>query len=151
MVGYGLVDADGTRLRVVESGVFKARRSDPLERRLTTIGAQLRTLLARTPPHEAAVEDAFVKSDPRAALAIGHARGALLLILGEAGLAVNGYAPASIKRAVAGNGRADKAQVARMVQAIANLSTDERPADETDALAVAITHSMNRATQALME
>ena len=111
----------------------------------------MQSFLERAAPQEAAVEDAFVKSDPRAALAIGHARGALLAILGAAELPVTPYAPASVKRAVAGNGRADKEHVARMVRALLNMTPDPLPADETDALAVAITHSMNRATQALMK
>ncbi|MHC4224193.1 MAG: crossover junction endodeoxyribonuclease RuvC [Planctomycetota bacterium] len=148
VVGYGLVEAEGTRLKLLEAGVLKAARKDPLERRLATLSTGLRGLLAKFAPDSAAVEDVFVKSDPRAALAVGHGRGAILAALGESGIAVSSYAPASIKRAVAGNGMAAKEQVAKMIGILLGPGPD-LPLDATDALAAAVAHALALRTQAI--
>jgi len=142
VAGYGVVEAAGSRLMFVEAGVLRATRSDPLERRLARIAKQLQEVLERTRPEAAAVEEVFVKADPRAALAVGHGRGAVLAVLGEAGIPVAGYPPASIKKSLTGNGRADKARVGRMVALLLHLETVPKPADATDALAAAITHAL---------
>ncbi len=148
-LGYGLIEARGSRLAFLDAGVLVAPASEPLESRLATLARGLRALLEKHRPGEAAVEDVFVRNDPRAALSIGHARGAVLAVLGEAGLAVASYAPATIKRAVASNGRALKPQVARMVGAILGLASPTAPLDATDALATAITHALRTRAQAL--
>jgi len=122
--------------------VLRADAARPIEQRLAVLAAQLRTLLERADPEAAAVEDVFVRADPRAALAIGHARGAVLALLGEREVPVAAYPPATVKRAVAGNGRAAKEQVARMVAAILRVKELDVPLDATDALAVAITHAL---------
>jgi crossover junction endodeoxyribonuclease RuvC len=142
------VEAEGSRLKLLEAGVLKAARNDPLERRLATLATGLRELLAKLAPDSAAVEDVFVKSDPRAALAVGHGRGAILAALGERAIEVASYPPASIKRAVAGNGKAAKEQVARMVRILLGPGPD-LPLDATDALAAAVAHALALRTQAL--
>jgi crossover junction endodeoxyribonuclease RuvC len=87
-----------------------------------------------------AVERIFVAASPRAALVLGQARGAVLAAVGAAGLGVCEYAPAEVKQAVTGSGRADKRQVQRMVRSLLGL---ERlpPCDAADALALAIRHA----------
>lgn len=140
---------EGTRLRFLDAGTLSADRDAPLERRLATIAAGLRALCERWRPGAAAVEDVFVKADPRAALAIGHGRGALLAVLGERRIAVHSYAPASIKRALTGNGRARKEQVAKMVGKL--LGTGELAVDATDALAAAIAHAFGSKAQTLAD
>lgn len=142
VAGYGIVAAEGARMRLVEAGVLRAPARDPVERRLARIAAGLRDLLSRHRPDAAAVEDAFVKVDPQAALAVGLARGAILAVLGELGLEAASYPPASVKRSVAGSGRAGKDQVARMVAAILGEDARVPLADATDALAVAIAHAL---------
>jgi crossover junction endodeoxyribonuclease RuvC len=151
VVGYGLVEARGSRLGLKGMGVLAAPPSDPVERRLAAIASGLREVLTAHRPEVASMEDAFVRVDPRAALLVGQGRGALLACLGERGIPVRSYPPASIKRAVAGNGRASKEQVARMVAAILGIETPEGPLDATDALAAAITHALARTTEAIME
>ena len=136
-------------MSLLDAGVIKARAGDSLDRRLLQIVQELRGLVEKHKPDAAAVEDVFVKTDPRAALAVGQARGAILVVLAEASLSIASYAPATIKRAVAGNGRASKEQVAKMVATILG----ERPAgetfDATDAVAVAVTHAFRARSQAL--
>ncbi|MDH3592532.1 MAG: crossover junction endodeoxyribonuclease RuvC, partial [Planctomycetota bacterium] len=112
---------------------------------------ELAALLDGATPAAAAVEDVFVKADPRAALAIGHGRGALLSVLGQTGVPVFDYAPATIKKAITGNGRADKTRVARMVGVLLGLAQPPEPLDATDALAAAITHSLRARTQPIIQ
>ncbi len=144
------MDSEGSRLTLVHAGTFRAPRAASLEDRLASIARGLREVLDEWHPETAAVEDVFVKVNPRAALSIGHARGAILSVLGEHGLAVTPLAPATVKRAVAGNGRAPKEQVARMVGAILGTAT-EYPHDATDALAIAITHALSLGSRLLAD
>src|SRR5262245_51632860 len=135
VVGYGFVEALGSRLRLVAAGVLTAPAKDPVEPGLALIAQGLRGLMAGHKPDVAAMEDTFVRDDPRAALVVGEGRGALLSVLGEREIRVHSYPPASVKRAVAGNGRAPKEQVARMVSAILGSDGPRGPLDSTDALA----------------
>lgn len=146
VVGYGFVEALGPRLRLVAKGVLTAPGSAPVEQRLAKIAKGLAHLVGKHRPQVAAMEDVFVRNDPHAALVVGQGRGALLAVLGEHGIPVRSYPPATVKRAVAGNGRAGKEQVSRMVAAILRLSGPPGPLDATDALAVAITHSLKSQT-----
>lgn len=139
----------GTRLRFLDAGTLTADRAAPLERRLAVIASGLRAVCVRWRPGAAAVEDVFVRADPKAALAVGHGRGALLAVLGEQQVAVHSYAPATIKRALTGNGRARKEQVARMVGKL--LGTADLAVDATDALAAAVAHAFGAKAQLLAE
>lgn len=138
--GYGVIDEHGGDLRYVECGVLTANRSDEaMEVRLGEIARGLREVIEELAPEVVAVEDVFSHQNPRSALALAQARGMVLAVVGLAGLAVASYPPASVKKAVSGSGRADKDQIARMVQSLIGLGSLPK-ADATDALAVAITH-----------
>src|SRR4029453_14524879 len=102
----------------------------------------LREVIAELGPEVVAIEDVFSHQNVRSALALAQARGMALAVVGLAGLSVASYPPASVKKAVSGSGRADKDQIARMVQTLIGLKSLPR-ADATDALAVAITHGRN--------
>src|SRR5688572_2396204 len=110
-----------------------------MEVRLGEIARGLREVIDELEPAVVAVEDVFSHQNPRSALALAQARGMALAVIGLAGLRVASYPPASVKKAVSGSGRADKDQIARMVQVLIGLRSLPR-ADATDALAVAITH-----------
>ena len=143
VLGYGVVDCDdagGRRLRYVECGVVSAPRGEPLEHRLAEIASGVEEILAELRPDVVAAEEVFTAGNARSALALGHARGAILAVCGRAGLRVWGYSPATVKQAVTGSGRAAKEQVARMVQALVGLKKLPR-SDAADALAVAIAHA----------
>lgn len=137
--GYGVIEERAGVLSYVECGVLTAPEDRPMEARLGEIARGLREVVAELEPTVAAVEDVFSHVNPRTALALAQARGMALAVLGLAGLTVASYAPASVKKAVSGSGRADKDQVARMVQALIGLKSLPR-SDASDALAVAITH-----------
>lgn len=139
VLGWGLISTQGTRLVHVAHGAIQANANDSLSSRLGTIQEGLKEVIVHYKPNEAAVESLFFAKDASAAAKLGHARGVVLVTLHQAQIPMSEYAPASIKRAVAGNGRADKEQVARMVCAILGLK-NLTPLDASDALAMAITH-----------
>src|SRR3954471_5752908 len=137
--GYGAIDQRGGDLAYVECGLLTAPEDHAMEDRLGELARGLREVLWELRPDVVAIEDVFSHQNPRSAIALAQARGMTLAVVGLCGLGVVSYAPALVKRAVSGSGRADKGQIARMVQALIGLRSLPR-ADATDALAVAITH-----------
>lgn len=138
--GWGMVLMDGPRLAHIAHGVIAPDPSAGLAQRLAHICAALTDVIAAHAPQEAAVEETYVNANPRAALALGQARGAALVAAAQAGLMVGEYPPATIKKAVVGSGQADKTQIAFMVRRL--LPTAGAPeADAADALAVALCHA----------
>jgi len=111
----------------------------PLADRLETLYDRLAALVDEHQPAVLAVEDVFYAKYPNAAIKLGHVRGVVLLLAAQRGLELAQYAPALVKRTVAGRGAADKAQVGRLVGKMLGLE-ETLGADATDALAVAITH-----------
>jgi crossover junction endodeoxyribonuclease RuvC len=141
--GYGVIEARGSELTYVECGLLTAPENRAMEERLGELARGLREVIAELRPEIVAVEDVFSHQNPRSAIALAQARGMVLAVVGLEGLRVASYAPALVKKAVSGSGRADKTQVARMVQAMIGLHSLPR-ADATDALAVAITHGQRQ-------
>jgi crossover junction endodeoxyribonuclease RuvC len=147
--GYGVIEREGVgRIRYVECGVVEPRRTAGMHVRLAEIAASLRELIVELRPDAMAVEGVFHGVNVRSALQLGHARGVALLCAGEAELDVFEYAPATVKRAVAGGGRASKEQVAAMVRHLCGLKRAPR-LDASDALAVAICHAFRTRRMAL--
>lgn len=143
--GYGIIDTERGRSRVVAFGRIDATRGTMPER-LLLIQDSLERLFAEHAPQEVALEEVFVSKNAQSALVLGQARGVALCACARAGLAVSEYATASVKLALTGQGRADKEQVLHMVKVLLNLR--ERIAlDASDALAVALTHAHVRSTQ----
>jgi crossover junction endodeoxyribonuclease RuvC len=138
--GYGCIDVQGSRHRLVICGSISAPARSTFPDKLKFIHTDLVALLARHLPDCVAVENIFYARNVRSALKLGHARGIALLAASEAGLPVFEYAPAEIKRAVVGFGRAEKHQVQQMVKLLLGLDTIPSPHDAADALAVAICH-----------
>lgn len=137
--GYGAVDSDGRRQRLVEMGVLTPPAGAPLAARLLFLHGRMSDLIARLRPEVLAVEDLFHAANSRSALVLGHVRGVLLLAGAQAGVPIRAYAPATVKAQVTGFGRADKAQVAFMVARLLGLRGEQaQPGDASDALAVAL-------------
>jgi crossover junction endodeoxyribonuclease RuvC len=113
-----------------------------LAARLLTIYTGVQALIAEHAPDAVALEESFVGADARIALSVGQARGAVLVAASSAGAACAEYAPARVKQAVCGYGRADKQQVGKMVKAILGLAEVPQPNHAADALAVAICHAL---------
>ena len=131
------MDVLGNRSVLVACGVVRAQ-GDDIPRRLLQVRDALREVVAAHRPDVLAVERPFFGKNATSALAVGMARGVALLAAAEAGLGVHEYPPATVKRAVVGNGNASKEQVGRMVSLLLGLTAVPEPADATDALAVAL-------------
>jgi crossover junction endodeoxyribonuclease RuvC len=144
--GYGCVDADGNRCHMVCSGVvsMSARLSFP--ERLLAIHASLSQTLDEVRPDCVAVESLFHAVNARSAFALAHARGVIVLAATQAGVPIVEYAPAEVKRAVVGYGRAEKRQVQHMVRLLLGLADLPTPYDVADALAIAICHAQASAS-----
>jgi crossover junction endodeoxyribonuclease RuvC len=138
--GYGCVESDGSRHRLILTGVISSVGASFPEK-LLKIHTGLALLMAECRPDCVAIENLFHATNARSALKLGHARGVAMLAAVEAGLPVAEYTPAEIKRAVVGYGRAEKHQVQQMVMLLLGLSSVPSPHDAADALAVAICHS----------
>ena len=140
ITGWGIVDADGNRLRPVADGVIKSDDKLTLAERLAQLHRGVLAVIAQWAPEEAAVEQTFVNVNPESTLKLGQARGAVLLAPALSGLMVGEYSPASVKQAVVGTGRAAKEQVGMMVRTLLPGCLVKSP-DAADALAVAICHA----------
>jgi crossover junction endodeoxyribonuclease RuvC len=137
--GWGVVQRRGTRLIHVAHGIAHTDQKAAIATRLVLIEQALVEVVRVHSPLEASVEAIFFAKDAQAAAKLGHARGVALLVCARAGLEIHEYAPARVKLAIAGNGRAEKSQVAQMVRVVLGLAVAPE-ADAADALAVAIAH-----------
>jgi crossover junction endodeoxyribonuclease RuvC len=150
VTGWGVVSLDGAEPRALGAGVIAANTRHPLERRLEHIFSELGDIIAQHQPTEMAIEEPFVGTNVRSAMAVGEARTVAMLAATLAGVAVHHYAPARIKQLVAGYGQGEKTQVREMLRL--QLGMAEAPADlnASDALAVALCHAMCRQADALI-
>jgi crossover junction endodeoxyribonuclease RuvC len=140
--GYGIVHESGGRLKAIDHGWWSTPAGERPELRLRTIYDGVAGLIAEHAPDAVALEESYVGADARTALSVGQARGVVLVAAVLAGVDCAEYAPARVKQAVCGYGRAEKAQVQRMVKAILGLQTLPTPNHAADALAVAICHAL---------
>jgi crossover junction endodeoxyribonuclease RuvC len=139
--GYGLVRlAPDGELVAVHHGVILTSKESTAAARLEMLYNQLRALLKQHKPDTAAVEKLFFARNVTTALAVGQARGVVMLCLQQAGVETFEYTPKEVKQAVAGYGNAEKRQVQEMVRALLQLDSIPKPDDAADALAIAITH-----------
>jgi len=148
--GYGCVASDGSRHRLLTSGVLTPPPRALLPDRLLVIHTGLTALIAEYRPDCVAIENIFHAKNVRSALRLGHARGVALLAASAAGVPIVEYTPAEIKRAVVGFGRAEKPQVGQMVKTLLGLPAAPSPHDAADAVAVAICH-IHSSTGAIAE
>lgn len=139
--GYGVVArAGGGAVSLIECGVVRTDANTPLPDRLRQIYDGLGEVLSRHTVDAMAVEGVFYAKNARTSIILGHARGAILLAATLRNLPVFEYAPAEVKNAVVGTGRATKEQVQFMVQRALRLRTPPTPADAADGVAVALCH-----------
>jgi len=146
--GWGVIEADGSRLSFVACGAIHSNAKLDLGRRLRQLHDGLAGVIGAHAPDEAAVEETFVNRDPQSALRLGQARGVAMLAPALADIPVAEYAANVIKKTVVGAGHAQKQQVAMMVQVLlprAELTS----ADAADALAVALCHAQRRTIRTL--
>ncbi|HOD06178.1 MAG TPA: crossover junction endodeoxyribonuclease RuvC [Anaerolineaceae bacterium] len=151
ITGYGLVRETADGLAMVDYGVITTPAGESLEKRLLLLYQRLTEYLLLHRPESAAVEKLFFQRNVTTALAVGHARGVILLALAQAGIPLSEYTPLEVKQAVAGYGGADKHQMQEMTRALLGLSDIPRPDDAADALGIAICHLSTGRYHALLD
>lgn len=140
--GYGIIEVNGSELKAIAFGTIKNQASLLPSRCLVRIADALKNFIQEHQPEVMAVEGLFYCQNMKTALALGQARGAVLLAAAGHGLEIFEYAPRKVKQSIVGHGGAQKLQVGKMVQRMLAL-TEEPPEDAADALAVAICHAQS--------
>jgi len=138
IMGFGLVECSGNRLKAIHFGAIRTKAGTPLELRLRKIYEELTNLISCYRPDLIGVEELFFNKNTRTAMSVGQARGVALLAAANADTPLLEFTPLQVKQAVVGYGKATKEQITFMVQKILNLAEKPTPDDVADALAIAI-------------
>jgi crossover junction endodeoxyribonuclease RuvC len=141
--GYGIIEGDGRRCRILHYGALRAAAKQSGESAgsaLLGVHSLLGRLIAEYAPDVMAVESVFAALNVRTALRLAEVRGVVLLAAAEHGIPVHSYSPREVKASVAGYGHATKEQIQLMVRAILSMNETPEPSDDADALAVALCH-----------
>jgi crossover junction endodeoxyribonuclease RuvC len=141
--GWGVIDVKGAKLKALGFGCIETNPKKETAERLKEIHAKIITLIKTYLPDSLAVEELFFNTNAKTAFVVGQARGVILLAGAQENLPIAIYTPLQVKIAVTGYGRAEKAQVGKMVKTILTLTNIPKPDDTTDALAVAISHAFS--------
>ncbi len=145
VTGYGVIERDGRRVRLVEAGIVNPRTDRALEDRLHELHLGIAEILAQTKPDVVVIEELYTTyKNPMTAILMGHARGVMYLACAQAGVPVHTLGHAHVKRALVGSGSARKEQINSMVTTLLNLRSAPKPNDVSDALALALAFSNMR-------
>ena len=139
-LGYGLIYGDQNPT-LIDAGVIETWPDQPMPDRLVTLYQSVADLIEEFQPDVLAIEQLFFARNVTTAIAVGQARGVVLLAAAQAGISVAEYSPSEIKHAIAGYGKADKNQMQEMVRLILGLDRVPQPDDAADALAIALCHA----------
>ncbi|HEX6221135.1 MAG TPA: crossover junction endodeoxyribonuclease RuvC [Acidimicrobiia bacterium] len=140
ITGFGLIEGSHPP-RAIRAGVIRTDTELTVPQRLAELHAGLTQVIADTSPDVIAMETVFTNRNLQTAISVGRASGVVLLAAAQADLAVHEYVPTAIKAAVTGDGSANKDQVQQMVARLLRLSAAPKPADASDALAIALCHA----------
>ena len=140
-LGWGVIDSDGVKHRLVQYGAILTTPGQPLPQRLRAIFKGVDQLMNTFKPDEVAFEELFFSKNITTGMMVSAARGVALVAVAEKTDNLFEYTPMQIKQAVTSYGKADKQQVQTMVRLMLNMTEIPRPDDAADALAVAITHA----------
>ncbi len=139
--GFGVVERRAGRVRLLGFGEIETSPRDPLSSRIDKIYGEVKELIDRYRPDLVVLEELFFNTNARSAMAVGQARGGILLASAHRGVGVEEYTPLQVKQSLVGHGRADKKQVKYMVRAILSMQEDIASSHASDALALAICHA----------
>ena len=143
--GVGIVDVTATRTAtLVDVVVIRSGAELPLEQRLLLVGNEIERLLDLHQPHAVAIERVFAQQNLTTVMGVAQISGVALHLAAKRGLVVGLHTPSEVKSAITGYGSADKKQVATMVAKVLGLAEVPKPADASDALAIAICHAWKR-------
>jgi crossover junction endodeoxyribonuclease RuvC len=141
--GFGLISKQGPKLSKLDCGVISTPKDIEMPKRLVMLHDDLQEIFKFHKPDAVAVEKLFFTSNITTAMTVSQARGVVLLVAEQNGIAIAEYTPLQVKMAVSGYGKATKKQVQEMVKKILKLDQIPKPDDAADALAIAICHSAN--------
>lgn len=144
ITGYGIIETSGNSYEFVECGVIKPNPNTSLVEKYVYIFDEITKLVTRTKPIELSVETQFVQHNIQTAMKLGMARGAIIIAAAKLGVDIFEYSPSEAKRAVTGNGRSSKPQVAHMTKVLLSLTSIPTSEDASDALSLAIAHAHQR-------
>lgn len=142
ILGFGVIDVDGAKTKMVTAGVITTPAHTPIDERLEEIFDGLTEIIRETKPEVMSIEKLFFSRNVSTAISVAQARGVAMLTGRKAGLPIAEYTPNEIKQTLTGYGKADKKQVQEMVRIQLGLTDVPKPDDCADALATAITHAM---------
>lgn len=141
ILGFGVIDSDNGKLKLVDAGVVTTPAKTPHDERLEDIFDSLTEIVAATKPEMVSIEKLFFTKNITTAMTVAEARGVAILVARKAKLPIHEYTPNQIKQTLTGYGKADKKQMQEMVRLQLNLKEIPKPDDAADALAAAITHA----------
>ena len=142
--GYGVIEEEKGKIKLIDYGCILTSSKLSMDVRLEEISIKLSIIIKKFLPFEVAVEELFFTNNAKTAIAVGQARGVILLTAKQNHCAIAEYTPLQVKNAICGYGGADKNQVQKMVQLLLKLDNIPKPDDAADALAIAICHSASR-------
>ena len=142
ITGYGLIEACGNNVKLIEAGIIRSNAKDKMEKRLADIYKKIINLIKDTMPEAVVLEEIYSHyKHPKTSILMAHGRGAICLAIEHSNVALVNYPTTRIKKAITGRGRASKEQMQRTVTSLLGLKDPPEPVDITDALALAITHA----------
>lgn len=139
-LGYGLIEENGDKLTCIDFGVIRTRETSEPSNRLLQIFESLDDIITKYNPQYMVVEKLFFCKNVKTAIAVGQARGVVLLAAAKRNISFSEYTPLQVKKAITGYGQADKRQIQELVRAILGLKVTPKPDDAADALAIALCH-----------
>lgn len=140
IVGWGVLDYEQSRFRVVDFGAIRTPAKTDTNARLESIYHGIEQIIETYAPTHMGIEELFFNTNQTTAIVVAEARGVILLAAKQHGLTIGEYTPLQVKQSVVGYGRAEKNQVIRMVTMMLGLEKPPKPDDTADALAIAICH-----------
>ena len=141
IMGYGVLEKDGSKLRLLKAGAVTTDKDMPMDFRLKTLYAGLMDVIAEYKPEEVAIEELYFNTNAKTVIFVGEARGVAVLACANNNIPVFEYTPLQIKTSVTGHGRAEKMQVQQMVKMLLGLDEIIKPDDAADAVAAAMCHA----------
>lgn len=141
--GWGIVEAKGGKVEVIDYGCIETPKEHPLEQRIETLYDTLSKIIAAHNPGALAIESLFFNTNVTTAITVGQARGVVLLAAAQNKMSVTSYSPQQVKIGITGYGKADKQQIGQMIKLVLKLKAIPKPDDTADALAIAVTHAFS--------
>jgi len=141
IVGVGVIEYNGNKFRTIDYFAITTEAHTPFEQRLKIIYDDIDAVIKKYKPDFMSIEELFFNDNAKTAIAVGQARGVIVLSAVNNGIEVFEYTPLQVKQAVVGYGRAEKQQVQQMVKALLGLNSVPKPDDVADALAIAVCHA----------